>query len=105
MSNPVVESIIAILMPVLTGGLGAVLAVVLLSGLGLIGLYFLNTNFRRAYNLFSPPRGRQARYSRSGAVYRAGWAFDDEDGRWRFVSRDDEFSAGYTRYRRRSNAD
>lgn len=75
-------------------------------GLSLIFLYFVSDQFRRVYNLWNPPRGRQAAYGRNGKVYRSGWAYDEDDNRWRYVSRDDEVEGySYTRYRRPSEDD
>lgn len=97
----------------LNGWFGVVLSLVLVAGLALVGLYFTSATFRRIYNLINPPRGRQALYynrgRRAGQVYRGGWAFDEEDGRWRYVNRElngdsDGYRYGrrYTKYR---NAD
>lgn len=84
----VAEIISSSLMPLLYGWLGAAFALVTTAGLTLIGFYFLNHNFRRAYNTMFPPSGRHAIYSRDGkTVYRSGWTWNDEDARYYYVRR------------------
>lgn len=92
---------------------GVALGIVTAAGLSLVALYFVSSQFRYAYNLFMGPSGRQARYGyRKGEsglqVTRSGYAFDEDEGRWRYVqgkpytprNSGQKYSRSYTRYQR-----
>lgn len=98
--------LITVLEQLLFSWFGILLSVVTVSGIGLIALYFTSFQFRRMYNLFIGPKGRQARYGyRKGAkglqVLRSGYAFDEDEGSWRYVKSRyirEYRKSSYTRY-------
>ncbi len=108
--NGMVQDIVLnLLIGLLTSWFGLLLAFVASAGLALLGLYFTNATFRRTYNLmFGTPKGRHAQYDRKGKIRRAGWAFDEDDGRWKYVNRYEDgeydgerYGRRYTKYRNR----
>lgn len=85
---------------------GAVLLFLVVVGLALIAMYFIESNFRRSVNIlfWGTPDGSGAVARRGGrpSQWRSGW-YKTDSGDWRYFDRDGEdgWAAEASYYRRR----